>query len=318
MSWRAFPFLKLAFSCCNVLQEKPWKTNDSQGRAAAPCNKGATCPGCGRNSANDGCATKWAQDSVIDGIEIPILTFIFSRDIFRTMEHKLEQRDLRYKDVERALARVFDIADQDLPAFRARIRHLRNLGALNLPKVGSGTQITYKGSDVYFLLFALELEYIGCPPRIAAVYTRQIGEKLGALILKVVRSEEDLFFYVTTSWESLSAERVSFVERNEEGFNELEMRFRPAGDSLGKLDRIIGMGEKAKDGKISEKEFGRFMLDTLASFYLVPASARISDVVSNERRVTMFNLSASIRALSNAVGLDLTALFGTLDEDAYF
>lgn len=83
-----------------------------------------------------------------------------------------EQRNYRYKHLELALANVFDVTMAGLAAFRARIRHLRNLGVPTGQNPGKGTAITYTRDDAILLLIALEVELFGLPPKFAASFAR--------------------------------------------------------------------------------------------------------------------------------------------------
>jgi len=71
---------------------------------------------------------------------------------------------LLYGEVEDTLARLHNVQDKDRKAFRAKLRHFRNLGIPPLPKVGSGTKISYSLDDLYELFFALELTQCGLSP----------------------------------------------------------------------------------------------------------------------------------------------------------
>ena len=71
-----------------------------------------------------------------------------------------------YKEIETALARMHDIHPSALKAFRARLRHLRNLGIPDLPKVGSGSRVAYSLDNAEELAFALELMQFGIAPAI--------------------------------------------------------------------------------------------------------------------------------------------------------
>jgi hypothetical protein len=73
--------------------------------------------------------------------------------------------DLRYKDVELALAVMFSVGEDEIGAFRARLRHLRNIGVPRLPKVGSGTQITYTRRHAFELAIAFQLGVCGVSPK---------------------------------------------------------------------------------------------------------------------------------------------------------
>jgi hypothetical protein len=84
--------------------------------------------------------------------------------------------DLRYKDLEGTLARIFDVPKKEVAAFRARLRHLRNIGIPDLPKVGSGTQITYTRRHAFELLVALELTRAGVSPRYVRPLVKQAAD----------------------------------------------------------------------------------------------------------------------------------------------
>ena len=72
--------------------------------------------------------------------------------------------DLRYGQVEDSLARLYRVSDTDRGAFRARIRNLRKVGIPDLPKVGSGVQISYSRRHLIELLIGLELMQTGLDP----------------------------------------------------------------------------------------------------------------------------------------------------------
>src|SRR5260370_14595406 len=73
---------------------------------------------------------------------------------------------MRYKQVEEVLSQIFEVASANLKAFRARLRHLRNIGITHdLERPGSGTQISYTRENVVEMLIALELETFGISPR---------------------------------------------------------------------------------------------------------------------------------------------------------
>ncbi len=76
--------------------------------------------------------------------------------------------ELRWRDVEATLSELLLITDEQRGAFRARIRHLKAVGIPNIPKVGSGTQITYTRDNVVELYMALLIMELGVPPKVAA------------------------------------------------------------------------------------------------------------------------------------------------------
>jgi hypothetical protein len=85
----------------------------------------------------------------------------------------------RYRQVEVALADVLNIKPAGLGAFRARLRHLRNIGLPKLPKPGSGQPITYTWHHALEMLIALELEKVGQSPRNAANLAQSIVRTSG-------------------------------------------------------------------------------------------------------------------------------------------
>ena len=111
--------------------------------------------------------------------------------------------ELRYKHVEVALAEVIGIGPNDMPAFRARLRHLRNIGVPRLPNPGSGQPIAYTRQQALELL-ALELETVGQAPK--KVETTLQKEELVRLAKTIVRQSpygkykgKDCFAVVTES-----------------------------------------------------------------------------------------------------------------------
>jgi hypothetical protein len=104
------------------------------------------------------------------------------------------QLDLRYQHVETALIGLHEVGNKKIAAFRARIRHLRNLGVPNLPKVGSGIQITYTMDHVNQLFLALELLAFGINPSIVAkLIAGPRWEHLGRDIAKARNHKPELY-----------------------------------------------------------------------------------------------------------------------------
>jgi hypothetical protein len=85
--------------------------------------------------------------------------------------------DLRYKRVEEALCRIFNVPREGLGAFRARLRNLRNMGIPNLPRTGSGTKIAYTRDQVTEILIALELSRLGIAPRYVGDIDKKVPER---------------------------------------------------------------------------------------------------------------------------------------------
>jgi hypothetical protein len=74
-------------------------------------------------------------------------------------------KELRYKHVETALAELFDVADGQMGAFRARLRYLRKIGVPELAKVGSGSQLTYSREQAIEMMLALHVSQLGASPK---------------------------------------------------------------------------------------------------------------------------------------------------------
>jgi hypothetical protein len=85
---------------------------------------------------------------------------------------------LRYRHLEAALADVMEIRPKDMSAFRARLRHLRNIGVPQLPNPGSGQPIEYSRHQALEMLIALQLEIIGQSPRQTALRAGTIVRQL--------------------------------------------------------------------------------------------------------------------------------------------
>lgn len=113
---------------------------------------------------------------------------------------------LRYKQVEASLADVFEVKPKKLGAFKARLRHLRNLGVPDLPKPGSGAQIDYEPEQVLAMLVALQLQAMGNNPRTVAQVANEVVrrwyrprplgtsiEKLGDLFVIIQPEKDDRF-----------------------------------------------------------------------------------------------------------------------------
>jgi hypothetical protein len=65
-----------------------------------------------------------------------------------------------------------------MSAFRARLRHLRNIGVPRLPNPGSGQPIDYSRQHALELLVALQLEKIGQTPKQVVLLAGTIVRRL--------------------------------------------------------------------------------------------------------------------------------------------
>ena len=83
--------------------------------------------------------------------------------------------ELRYGQIEQALAEILGVPSLERTrAFRARLRHLRNIGIPELPKPGTGQSVAYSYEHALELLVALRLESIGTAPRFLAPLAKSI------------------------------------------------------------------------------------------------------------------------------------------------
>ena len=108
----------------------------------------------------------------------------------------MSQLQLRYQQVEDQLAWAFSVGPDHRSAFRARLRHFRNLGVPELPKVGSGTQISYSFDHVYQLFFALELGNFGVTPRMARLILERYWSDLKGYCEKARKSGHKEKYFV--------------------------------------------------------------------------------------------------------------------------
>jgi hypothetical protein len=106
----------------------------------------------------------------------------------------------RYKHIELALAETFKVTPEDMPAFRARLRHLRNLGVPAIPPPGSGQKIDYERSHAVQLLIALETELLGLTPLDAASFSRDVMMSNIAHLEEVARMGWRMYMSVDPSF----------------------------------------------------------------------------------------------------------------------
>ncbi len=71
---------------------------------------------------------------------------------------------IEYRELIDFLVKFFEIADEDISALRARLRHLRNNGVPDKPSVGSGTRLKFDKADVWEITLALSLVSHGLSP----------------------------------------------------------------------------------------------------------------------------------------------------------
>lgn len=84
-----------------------------------------------------------------------------------------------YTEFEAILARMFDVAEEDMSAFRARLRHLRYQGVPDKPRLGSGSRLKYEPVDLWECAVAMTLASYGFSPvRTVMVINRLRRDKI--------------------------------------------------------------------------------------------------------------------------------------------
>jgi hypothetical protein len=71
---------------------------------------------------------------------------------------------MEYRTLEARLAKLHQISDDGLGAFRARLRVLREMGIPPIPKVGKGARANFRDSDFGEVHLALTMSEFGLPP----------------------------------------------------------------------------------------------------------------------------------------------------------
>jgi hypothetical protein len=133
-----------------------------------------------------------------------------------------QEKTFRYKSLELALAHVFRVGMKDLSAFRARIRHLRNLGIPPVGAPGSGQAVFYTRSDAIRLLIALEMELLGVPPRFAGGFANSFMKNQFADVEAAIEKGKPFFvtadprfeFDANTSWIGITRQGVLPVDEH--------------------------------------------------------------------------------------------------------
>lgn len=72
---------------------------------------------------------------------------------------------LRYGEVEEALMLAFAVPDENVSAFKAKIRHMRNVGLPDKIRwQGKGTHAIYTFEHLLQMAYSIELQYAGFAP----------------------------------------------------------------------------------------------------------------------------------------------------------
>ena len=83
--------------------------------------------------------------------------------------------ELGYGEIEAAIAQVLEIKPDDVPALRASLRHLRNMGLPDIPNPGSGRKVSYTTFQAMEMLIALVLQHGGITSRRAVIMSPDIA-----------------------------------------------------------------------------------------------------------------------------------------------
>ena len=104
----------------------------------------------------------------------------------------------QYGQIETVLAHVCGVADEDLGAFKGKLRHLRSLGIPKVEKVGSGSRARFSYSDAIIMRLGLELSTLGVKPRAIASALSQVNPGAIPLVLNPPPelSAKDLYFFI--------------------------------------------------------------------------------------------------------------------------
>jgi hypothetical protein len=143
-----------------------------------------------------------------------------------------------YGAIEGALAEVLDIPAEETKAFRARLRHLRDLGIPSaLPRPGSGKKVAYSLSQALEMLFAIVLEHGGYSPRRAVSLVPSVLEDLKQI--RIGSPNDDIYVIVS----AVTAGRQDPYAK--EGDTHLSVAFAPGFKRLTEVlkDRLVDRGE---------------------------------------------------------------------------
>jgi len=92
--------------------------------------------------------------------------------------HAVRVGPMQYREFEQALVEMFSVDESYLSRFRARLRHLRELGVPNVPKRGSGNASTYTLAHLFTTSIALTVETLGYAPTTSVILARKAAAQL--------------------------------------------------------------------------------------------------------------------------------------------
>ena len=76
------------------------------------------------------------------------------------------------------MSHLLHVKDEEMGAFRARLRHLKDSGVPDVPKVGKGKQNWYTRDDAVRMYVALKMMQYGITPKAAAFLINDLGNSL--------------------------------------------------------------------------------------------------------------------------------------------
>jgi hypothetical protein len=174
-----------------------------------------------------------------------------------------------YAEVERSLAAVYEAEGVQQTAFRARLKHFRKL-KIPQSSPGKGQRLRYSASDIFQLMIALELTEFGIAPELIAKLIRSHWEGKRhfwqAIMLAQSFPGDDFFIALPARFMSWTWSE-KFKQSDDEISYESGMR-----------DPIYVTSFKASDVDVFLKDLNR-----------------------GGERMMVFNLSARIRAISDAL-----------------
>lgn len=100
------------------------------------------------------------------------------------------------------MAHLLHVKDEEIGAFRARLRHLKDSGVPDVPKVGKGKQIWYTRDDAVRMYVALKMMQYGITPKAAAFLITDLGNSLHHPAVSAIGagpvgpSGEDVFYTI--------------------------------------------------------------------------------------------------------------------------
>jgi hypothetical protein len=186
---------------------------------------------------------------------------------------------MQYSQFEKILADTFSIKEKGLGAFRARLRHIRNLGVPDVPQRGSGNTVIYKTADLLTAFVALELQALGCAPAVSA----ELATFARGHFDEVEWSDDDVFLMVRNipGLDDMGEERIRFIPE--------PFKKPPAGSAKVKI------GPKRVRGAISIKSpFGGY-----TAARIIVGRDEAGSFATNPQALgsSLINLSARLREL---------------------